>query len=97
MLLGLSLITLCILFIFVCGLAIPVMGDLTYYYKGCSYSFKHKGDIKMKNESNIDKAIDQRNKVKKIEEELAKQKQVRDELKSKAKEDIEWILGNTDA
>jgi len=52
---------------------------------------KEKGDIMFK-KSSIDQAIKQKDKIEGLEKKILKMKEDCDKLKSKAKEDLKWIM-----
>ena len=55
------------------------------------YLFKTKG-INMFKKNSIDGALEQKVKVEDMEKKIEEMKKVRDKLKSKAKEDLKWIM-----
>lgn len=55
------------------------------------YLFKTKGNNMFKKNS-IDGVLEQKAKVEDLEKKIEEMKKVRDELKSKAKEDLKWIM-----
>lgn len=76
------------MFIFLSSFMCSLLLTIYYYLKEYHMNIFNK----INKSSNIDTAINQRDRVKQLEKELQLQKEKMDKLKSQAKEDIEWIL-----